>query len=604
MNPRRGRVFSGSRRRRPNRRARTVCPTTLLAVSVPRSRWWLFLALLAHGALAGGYAVRTPAWEGPDESDHAYYATFLAATGRQPIILGSAEQTGRPTHEEASLGHHPPLYYWLLGQVAAFCGHADVTPYWSPSPEWATTRPTAALKWQHGHDETTHASAELWVLRAQRAVSVLLGAVTITLAYALARALAPARPQVAAWAALVLAAWPQWSFMHGVLDNGNLATTLATATTLLLVRAVQRSAFAPRGALALGLLLGTALVTKLTALFLLPLVAGTLALAWWTSRAPLARLLAFGALAATVALAISGAWFWRNYDLYGDPLALAPHAVAYATNRVPEGLRWSYLTGDFVPRSLHSLFAAVGWASRGAPPAVELGALAFVLLGAFGCAWRLRSLGREHGLALLVLVGSIALTAAGLVQFNLTFVQPQGRYLFPALAALAVLLAIGLDAARLPVWLAVGCIAGALALQHAWFLPQLQPGVPPSPHYASYVSGLRAAPDTAVPALEALAPPHDHAATEPPQFAWRDAAAPANVVYTVQLAIADGPTFGTFETMGLAIPATTWAMPAAMWATMPRDRLLRWRVRRVADRARGEGALAQPCSPWLTLHRR
>ena len=55
--------------------------------------FWLAVALLAHLTLAGTYAWRTPAWEGPDENDHAYYASFLAATGRQPGM--PAGETGR-----------------------------------------------------------------------------------------------------------------------------------------------------------------------------------------------------------------------------------------------------------------------------------------------------------------------------------------------------------------------------------------------------------------------------------------------------------------------------------------------------------------------------
>jgi hypothetical protein len=44
---------------------------------------------------------------------------------------------------------------------------------------------------------------------------------------------------------------------------------------------------------------------------------------------------------------------------------------------------------------------------------------------------------------LVIVVGALALVVAGIVSYNLTFIQPQGRYLFPALVPIALLLALG-----------------------------------------------------------------------------------------------------------------------------------------------------------------
>lgn len=570
------------------------------AGSAAHARRWLAVALLVHLLLAGTYAWRTPAWEGPDESDHAFYAMFLAATGRQPTILGSGAQTGRAGYEEAPLGHHPPLYYWLLGKIAAVSGHADVTPFWSPNSAFGTDQPTGALKWLHGHDETTRVSAEIGVLRAQRGLGVLCGAVTIWLAFGLARALFAERGEVAAVAAVLLAAWPQWSFMHGVLDNGNLAATLATATALLLVRALQAGLTSPR-ALALGAVLGAALLTKLTALFLLPLVAVVSALAWLAKRASLARALRFASLVAVVALALSGAWFWRNFQLYGDPLALAPHAVAYAGNKVPEGMRYAYLTGDFVPKTLQSLFAGIGWALRPAPDAVQWAAVALVVAGALGFLLRARALLRGRGVEVLVAVCAVGLAIAGVVQFNLTFIQPQGRYLFPGLPAFLVLLAAGLAAPRPRGVFCAGLLLGAVALQHVWFLPQLRPGAPPDALYASYQAGLRTPGETSI---VALAPADGHHSDVPPEFAWRDDNAPPGCRYTLQLTIPGALTVGSFETARLALAGGSWQLLEQFWHGLPKGQPVRWRVRRLADRSRGEDQFAQPCTPWQTLTRR
>ncbi|MEZ5964603.1 MAG: glycosyltransferase family 39 protein [Planctomycetota bacterium] len=574
---------------------------------VRAARIWLGLALVVHALLAGTYAVRAPAWEGPDENDHAYYASFLQATGRQPTILKSSATTGRAPWEEGSLGHHPPLYYALLVAVAAITGHGDCTPYWSPPPDRV---PGAALQWQHGHDERAPVSAEISVLRWQRLLSTALGAVSIALAFALARELFPSRPGTAAWAALSLACLPQWSWMHGVLDNGNLAAALAAATSYVLVRGVRRRRLHVGAGVLLGLLLGTALLTKLTALFLLPLVVLAFtgaAVAWPGGRG---RTLLGFAVAMVLAAAISGAWFWRNAQLYGDPLALVPHAVAYASNRLPADMRTSYLGGDFVWRTLHTTFAAVGWSLRPAPPAAEVAALIALGLGAVGWLWRLRTLAREGGAALSLALVSLVLTAAGYVQFNLSFIQPQGRYLFPAAGVGAVLVAAGLSALpwpRRPLWPTLAgaiVIAGAFALQHVHFLPALRTGDAPHRCYASSHEGLHTvgAPDRRT--LEALTPEPGAALEGAPTFRWHDPLGSAATVYSVHIWFPDGLVFATWETAQLELTGDAWTIPDGYWATLPRGRTLRWRVRRVADRARGEAAREQPESELRELVRR
>lgn len=567
---------------------------------------WLGVALVAHLALAGTYACKAPAWEGPDENDHAYYASILRATGRQPTIMKSAASTGRPSWEEGSLGHHPPLYYWVLGSLTAVFGSGDYTPCWSPNPAPAGT---SALQWQHGHDERAPVSAEIWVLRGLRVFSTLLGALSIVLTYALARVLFPTRPGVAGVASVLLACLPQWSWMHGVLDNGNLATTLATATVVVLAKAVRARRLGLGTGIGVGLLLGTALLTKLTALFLLPLVVAVFALAalsWRDRRRPA---LVGGLVACTLALAISGTWFVRNATLYGDPLALAPHAIAYASNRLPDDLRASYFGGDFVWRTLHSTFAGVGWSMRAAPTWVEGIGAAVVGLGLVGFAWRGRTLVREGGAPFAIAVAVLLLTVAGYVQFNLSFIQPQGRYLFPALGVVVIVVAAGLHSSVRPrtiVWpalAAAACIGGAVALQHLTFLPLLAPAAPPGPRYASFYEGMHTVGAPARRTIVPRAPDAGAVLADAPTFSWLDPDAPRGAAYSVHVWFPSGITFATWESAHLPIGAHEWAMPAGLWSALPRGETLHWRVRRVPDRARGEAMRDQPESALLPFVR-
>jgi 4-amino-4-deoxy-L-arabinose transferase-like glycosyltransferase len=107
-------------------------------------------------------------------------------------------------------------------------------------------------------------------------------------------------------------------------------------------------------------------------------------------------------------------------------------------------LFFHYLFGPFVEALFLSFIALVGYMTIGLPHALySVYAFVFLLAG-IGLCWRLlterfRDL-RLVGALILVLSGF-----AGVIQYSLTYSNPQGRWLFPALALLAVLSGIGLQ---------------------------------------------------------------------------------------------------------------------------------------------------------------
>ncbi len=364
----------------------------------PRRLLWL--ALVVHLCLAGWYAFLTPAYEGPDENDHVYYAYFLHSTGRMPVIKGTAEGLGRTVHDEAVLAHHPPLYYLIESPL---CG--DRLPSWRLNPAFGTDTPSGDLHKLHGADETEHESAEIAALRRMRFISVLCGLVSVALTWFLGRQLWPERPAIAGVAALLLACVPEWSWMHGTVENGNLATTLALGATVLLLGAVRiRAMSVARGAW-IGVLVGAALLTKLTSIFLGPLcvLCWLIALVRWPDKR---RTLIAGCTALGVIVAISGWFFVRNVEFYGEVLALEAHARAFqsnqlstaaaATGRSLADVRWEYLTGEFLTRSMATAVAGFGWRAVPVPFAEWLG-IGMLALALGGWVTRGRDLLRGRG---------------------------------------------------------------------------------------------------------------------------------------------------------------------------------------------------------------
>ncbi|MDP8925227.1 MAG: DUF2142 domain-containing protein [Chloroflexota bacterium] len=404
----------------------------------------LALILVAYVCLAFGYARATPRWNNPDEPAHFNYVRHVAQTGQLPILAPGdwdAELLARLTTERfpnddeiAGIryeGHQPPLYY-LLGA--------------------AVNR----LSWD--------LLLERQVL-ALRALSILLGVVTVVAAFVVGREVAPNRPELALLGGATVAFVPMHTAISAAINNDSLANALAGVTLATLLVGWRRG-FGVRGAVALGVLLGLVLLTKLTAYVYVPLGLATLFLRERRPGPPLGEVFSRAArltlLAGGVALLIASWWFVRNVSVYGlaDPLGLARHDAVVVGQPRWQALDLASL--DFFYRVLfRSFWGMFGWMGVVLPDRVYLLYLGLTLLAILGLLlpW-LRVASRAIGdlfkrrgddagrgpvalRAPWLIWTPILLVFAAVAYYNLTFIQPQGRYLFPALVPLAVVLATG-----------------------------------------------------------------------------------------------------------------------------------------------------------------
>jgi hypothetical protein len=167
--------------------------------------------------------------------------------------------------------------------------------------------------------------------------------------------------------------------------------------------------------------------------------------------------------------------FLRNQALYGDWLGSAMEARTYSGLVDAKPLVSRYFVTSFPYWTFRSWFAHFGWMS--VPVSLRwIGPLALPwIAGAAGLlAANLKPREQRHVALHGVLVAS---AVAGLVYYNLTFTQPQGRLLFPVAASAAVLASVGLfrlARGRLPAWAAAGAVASLVALDAACLLTLLQ----------------------------------------------------------------------------------------------------------------------------------
>lgn len=384
----------------------------------------LLLIVIAYLGAAALFAVYTPAWQAPDEPAHYNYVRQLA-NGRFPTMTAidydeayknAAISSGfAPEYDITIITYEdwqPPLYYLLLTPV-----------YWLSNGS----------------------------LTALRLFSLLLGAGVVVLAYASVRRIFPDKNWVALTTAVFIAFLPQHLAIMAALNNDALAELLIAALIFTLVGYAQQPT--PRRAAALGLLLGLGFVTKGT---VYPLTLVVALVGVWRHWGDWPALLRNGLRVVLPAALLGGLWWGRNIAVYGglDVLGKAAHdAVVVGQPRTSEWIAQFGLMETvrlFAQTTFRSFWGQFGWMAlpmlnpRWLYPLLGLLLLAAVL-GLLWWGWQRRSLWRTAtAVPFYILLGVFLLTVGVHVGYNLTFVQHQGRYLFPALIPIGVGVALGL----------------------------------------------------------------------------------------------------------------------------------------------------------------
>ena len=397
-------------------------------------------------ALCLVYNATVPLFEAPDEYDHVDYADWLAGGNGLPHLVDDRERVGEIWQ--------PPLYYALMAAVIAPIDRSGLETLAPLNGEWQAGLSRVAHL--HGPAESFPYAGPALAVHLARSVSTLLGLVTVLATYAIGRLVVP---RYAIVAACLVALNPQFIFLSAVVNNDNLVIALSSVTVLillLLLKGGKRSAgHAKRRQLILFILLGAAwglaTLAKLTGLTL-GLVIG-LALLFMARRQRSWRpLITGGLLVGGTAALVCGWWFWRNWQLYGDPIAWNEMLAVTAGLLRPELLSWPetirYATfmrktywamfgyGVAAPESFYWMTYAIG--------GLALAGLARRAAAGHGSvSEKLRSVRPE---VWLLLVWSLTVLAFLLRWMRQIEATNQGRLLFPAVAALAVLAALGLSA--------------------------------------------------------------------------------------------------------------------------------------------------------------
>ena len=417
--------------------------------------------LIALLSVFAFYAITTsilvPLFEGPDEDDHFRYTKFLADHRALPVQLFQAGG-GEAGHQ----GWQPPLYYGIAALVIAPIDTRDYERRLQRNPAAALTGDITCC----GRNNYFHLDAENFpytrttlAVHLARGVTILFGLVSVYAIYALFLTLFPKQNYLALAATAVAVLNPSFIYSSALVSNDIPLVAFCALAFLVIAKILvgQWNAHA-KSFFILGIFVALAILTKTTALGLLPIVfVVVLYLAF--RQQPRHSVSRFSFLVSRfsfdvsrftlyVSLPILGitAWYFiRNHILYGDPLAykliaasaLPPRDAPLTLAELFQiNLPWLWQTfwggptpGDF-PQILLTIFFVV---------------FLFAFFGFTLHVSRLRNqLGTNRLVAMGLMLGWLAFIFVAQLQFIRTANgTDQGRYLFPAIFTIALIYVLG-----------------------------------------------------------------------------------------------------------------------------------------------------------------
>lgn len=420
----------------------------------PRS---ILIILTAFLLLGFAYSAVNPLHEATDELRHYRFVQHLIQRRSLPVQGEAGDLTCTVQ------GHHPPLYY-AAAALATFwidtgrdvCYQPPVNPFWAYRYwEVGTDNKNQYL---HGPDEAFPWRGEALAAHLARVVNLLFGALTVWLTWATARVIWPHRPALAAGSAAFVAFNPMFLYMAGAINNDVVAAAAGAAVVYACVRLLRdECGLSWRWGVWLGALYGLALMSKFNLAAILVFIEAAVTWVAWR-RGQWRQWIAVNLFIAGVAGLLSGWWFVRNQMLYGEPTGFEKLTELWGV-RDPRDSFW--LAVSELPYAWTSLWGRFGYGQIPLPSWMYAGLFGVLLLSLAGYALAGVKLSRRVGMKallrapllpfsptpfLLLLALNVAIFFA--VLFNYLLVSPagpMGRFFFPALSSLAILIFLGLS---------------------------------------------------------------------------------------------------------------------------------------------------------------
>ena len=408
--------------------------------------------ILALFLLVGfAYSAINPLHEATDELRHYRFVQHLIQRRSLPV---QGEAAGVACTIQ---GHHPPLYYATAALVTFWidtgrdvCYQPPVNPFWAYR-YWEVGHDNKN-QYLHGPDEAFPWRGEALAAHLARVVNLLFGALTVWLTWATARVIWPGRPALATGSAAFVAFNPMFLYMAAAINNDVVAAAAGAAVIYACVRLLHdERGRSWRWGVVLGALYGLALMSKFNLVAILVVIEAAVTWVAWR-RGQWRQWLVVNLLIVAVAALLAGWWFARNQILYGEPTGFEKLTELWGVRDPRDSFR---LAVSELPYAWTSLWGRFGYGQIPLPSWIYVALFGIFLLsvagygfaGVKGSNWER---GQQHPFSpappLILLALNVAIFFA--VLFNYLLVSPagpMGRFFFPALSSLAILMFYGLS---------------------------------------------------------------------------------------------------------------------------------------------------------------
>ena len=233
---------------------------------------------------------------------------------------------------------------------------------------------------------------------------------------------------------------PQFCFISSMISNDNLSNAVSALAILLILRYLREP-----GKLYLicgvGIIFGIGLITKKTFLFIFPAFGIINLIMIYKKQIDIKKVMLNFLIFLFFIILISGWWFYRNYNLYGEFFLTKTEMITAPFHVQPKSLFSLYFINPFIPGMFASFMGVFGWMNMPLPVFAYFVYFFFFLLSVFGFIKASPILIKSEGIQLSLLL--FAFCFAGVVYYNTMYSQFQGRFLFPVLSVLSVMFILG-----------------------------------------------------------------------------------------------------------------------------------------------------------------
>jgi len=384
-------------------------------------RRWLVLIFVLYFLLAIGYSLLMPLWEAPDEGAHYHLAWYL----HYKNIYATPEK-----NYEAQ---QPRLFYylgsWVLRAVDKI--NPELTTYYFPKEYKYNIRvPERRFDWT---DKNYRFLLGVYVLRW---LNILFGGLALWLNWKTFKLIAPEKTTLCLAALALAALTPQYLHIMSSVNNDTLGTLAGALLFYLIIRFLKE----PSNLLGLLLVVLAILLPLSTKLTVLPISAALLlVLVWkWFLGFPQKRWLFYSGVLVLLCAGIV-------YFLFPEIIQFAVSEVKWRLFSLRKNALTIKYIKDISSQIIWTFWGRVGWLAVGLPfRLVEL----LTMLGLTGMALQairlIKSKSGQPQNSFWLATWLIAIfTILAVFRNGLTTYATQGRFLFPAMGALSILMVAG-----------------------------------------------------------------------------------------------------------------------------------------------------------------